>query len=70
MESMSAATLLWGLLFGSIGMGYAIYGRKQDVLMAMVCGVGLMGYTFFITSPLYIVIDGAVLMALPFIIKF
>jgi hypothetical protein len=25
----NSAPLLWGILFGSIGMGYFIYGKKQ-----------------------------------------
>ena len=40
---MEASWLLWGLLFGSIGLGYAIYGRKQQHLVAFLCGLGLIG---------------------------
>ena len=31
---MSGTWLLWGLLFGSIGLGYVIYGRKQKNIVA------------------------------------
>jgi hypothetical protein len=35
MESM----LLWGLLLASVGLGYFIYGRKQDLLITKYCGL-------------------------------
>ncbi len=38
------AQLLWGLLFGSIGLAFAIYGRKQRAPVPLLCGVGLMVY--------------------------
>lgn len=64
-----AATLLWGMLFGSIGTGYFIYGKKQKKFIPMVCGMGLIGYTFVVANPMEIVGIGALLMAIPIFIK-
>lgn len=66
---MDTATLLWGLLFGSIGTGYFIYGKKQHKNVALACGMALIGYTYVIESPIEIVSIGALLMAVPFFIR-
>jgi hypothetical protein len=63
---MSTASLLWGMLFGAIGGGYAIYGHRQKQIVALVCGLLLMSYTWFVDSAWLIVAIGAVLMVLPF----
>jgi len=65
----SSASLLWGLLFGSIGMGYFIYGKKQGRVTALLSGVALMVYPYFFTNSLLIVLIGIVLMALPYFIR-
>ena len=36
---MSTASLVWGMLFGAIGGGYAIYGHRQKQIVALVCGL-------------------------------
>lgn len=43
----SSATLLAGLVFGSIGLGYLIYGKRQGHAVAWVCGLALMVYSYF-----------------------
>ena len=59
----STSSLLWGLLFSSIGLGYFIYGRKQQKLVPLLCGIGLMGYTFLISNSYVIVSTGGGWMA-------
>jgi hypothetical protein len=66
----SSAPLLWGLLFGSIGMGYFVYGKRQDRGMALVSGIALMVFPYFFTSWFLIVLIGIVLMALPYFIRY
>lgn len=39
-----------GLIFGSIGMGYMVYGRKQANFMALLAGVGLCVFPYFTNS--------------------
>jgi hypothetical protein len=68
--NMDASSLLWGLLFGSIGMGYFIYGKKQGRTVAMVSGIGLMAFTYFVTNSILIVLIGIVLMALPYFFRY
>ncbi|RJG13280.1 hypothetical protein D3879_08455 [Pseudomonas cavernicola] len=62
----SSASLLGGVVFGSIGLGYFIYGKKQDHLIA---GIALMGYSYFVTDLYWLLAIGIGLMALPRLIK-
>lgn len=63
------STLLWGLVFGSIGIGYFIYGKKQKNIIAFWAGIGLIIYPYFVSSNLLLVGTGVALMALPFLLK-
>ena len=66
---MTEATLWWGLVFGSIGLGFCLYGKKQRSPIPMVCGLALMIYPYFIGNTLLLVAIGVVLMAIPYFIR-
>jgi hypothetical protein len=66
---MDTATLLWGLLFGSFGFAYFMYGRKQKKPVPLVTGLVLMAFPYFIDSPALLAGIGLTLMAIPFFIK-
>lgn len=66
---MNAATLWWGLLFGSIGLGFFIYGKKQGVIVPLVCGLALMAFPYFVSSTVWLVIIGVVLIAIPYFVR-
>jgi hypothetical protein len=34
---MTGSVLLWGLLFGSIGAGFALYGKQQRAPVPLLC---------------------------------
>ena len=59
------AWLLWGLLFGSIGLGYFIYGKKQRAVVPLVCGLALMLFPYFVSNTMVLVGIGALLAAIP-----
>jgi len=65
----STATLYWGLLFGSIGLGFFLYGKKQKRAVPFICGIGLMIVPYFISSPLILVAAGIVLVAATYFIR-
>lgn len=67
---MDTASLLWGLLFGSIGFGFLLYGKNQKALVPALCGVVLMIFPYFIPSTLLMVAIGVVLIAIPWFIRF
>lgn len=50
---ISAGTLFASLLWGTIGFGFFVYGKKQSSFIAMMGGVAMIGISYFIASPLY-----------------
>jgi len=66
---MSSASLLWGLLFGTVGVGFFMYGKKQQRAVPLVCGLILMIFPYFVSSTLLLVAIGAALMALPYFFR-
>ena len=66
---MNLAPLLWGVLFSSVGLGYVIYGKRQQAPVPLVCGIGLMVYPYFVSSSWTMVLVGALLMAVPYFVR-
>jgi hypothetical protein len=66
----SSAVLLWSLLFGSCGLGYFVYGRKQKKTVPVVCGVLLMFFPYFIVNTLLLALIGCILLAIPWFARF
>lgn len=66
---MNTAALLWGVLFGSIGMGLFLYGKREAAVVPLVCGVGLMVFTFFVTNTFALVGIGLLLSILPYFLR-
>jgi hypothetical protein len=63
---MSTSLLLWGLLFGSVGFGYFLYGKRQSAVVPLVCGIALMIFPYFVSNVLILVVVGFALAALPY----
>jgi len=68
-EMDSTAVLLWGLLFGSIGFGFFLYGKKQKAVVPLIAGVVLCVIPYFIANVYLLVTVGVVLMAIPFFVR-
>jgi hypothetical protein len=66
---MNTANLLWGVLFGAIGMGFSIYGKKQKRLVPFLCGVGLIVFPYFVSNTPLLVVAGGVLTGIPFVFR-
>ncbi len=66
----STARIMWGLLFGSFGMGYLVYGKKQRQGIALLSGFGLCFFPYFVSSTILLVLIGLALLALPFILRY
>ena len=60
--------ILATVLFGAIGMGYWVYGKKQQRLMPMVAGVGLFILPYVVSALLPTVTLGLALVILPFVV--
>jgi hypothetical protein len=52
------------VIFGSIGLGFFVYGKKQKAVIPLFCGIGLMVFPYFISNMYILVILGILLVAL------
>ncbi len=66
---LDTSSLLWALLFGSIGLGFFIYGRKQKRVVPLVCGLVLMIFPYFVANTILLVILGMALVVLPYFFR-
>jgi hypothetical protein len=66
---MTSASLIFGFLFGSIGLGLFIYGRKQKVIVPLLCGMALMVYPYFVTNLAAMIAIGCALIAIPYFFR-
>lgn len=66
---LSGAWLAWGLVFGSFGLGYFVYGKKQNRAVPMLCGLGLMVVPYLVSGTLALVAVGVVLVAIPWFVR-
>jgi predicted membrane protein len=66
---MDTSSLLWGLLFGSIGLGFLIYGRKQRAVVPLVCGLALMIFPYFVSNTILLITIGIVLIVIPYFVR-
>jgi len=66
---LNASTLLWGMLFGSIGLGFFVYGKKQRAIVPLACGLALMVFPYFVSGTLLLIAIGVALMAIPYFVR-
>lgn len=66
---MNSTTIFLSLIFGSIGMGYLVYGKKQQRLLPLVSGLVLCAIPYFISSALILSGICILVILLPFILK-
>jgi hypothetical protein len=57
------------LFFGSIGLGFFIYGRKQRAVVPLLCGLTLMVFPYFVSNGTLLVGIGVLLMAIPYFLR-
>ena len=69
MMEANTAQLLWAMLFGSIGLGFFIYGKKQKAVIPFVTGIGLFVFPYFITDVYMMVLTGVAIMVLPYFVR-
>jgi hypothetical protein len=66
----TSTAIMFGMLFGAIGFGYIIYGRKQQKGITLLCGVLLSAFPYFVPNVFLIILIGIALMTLPFFIRY
>ena len=66
---MNESWLLWGLLFGSIGFGFFMYGRQQKAPVPFICGLALMFFPYFVSNTILLVAIGVALIVIPYFVR-
>ena len=46
----STSFLFASLVWGSVGFGYCVYGKKQGAMMPFIGGLLMIGLSYFVTS--------------------
>jgi predicted membrane protein len=65
----SESMLIWGMVFGSIGLGFFIYGKKQKKIVPLITGLTLFVFPYFIADITMLMIVGAILIVLPYFVR-
>jgi hypothetical protein len=58
MFNFSAANLIGGLVFGSIGFVAFVYGKRMNLWKPMLLGIGLIVYPYFISDDRIMLVVG------------
>ena len=69
MTALNESWLLWGVLFGSVGLGFFMYGKKQKAVVPLVCGLALMIFPYFVSNTILLVAIGLALIATPYFVR-
>jgi hypothetical protein len=64
------SALLWGFFFGTLGVGYFVYGKRQRTVVTLLCGIALMLFPYFVSSTMLLLSIGTALLIAPFFVKF
>ncbi len=67
---MVVSALFTGLIFGAFGMGYIVYGRKQEKGIALCSGIALCVAPYFGLNIVVLILIGLALIVLPFIFRY
>lgn len=63
------AQLIWGVIFGGIGIGFFVYGKRQKAVVPLFTGIALFIFPYFIANTYLLVLVGMVLIALPYFVR-
>jgi hypothetical protein len=66
---MDTTSLMLSVLFGAIGMGFLVYGKKAGRLIPIVAGLGLMIIPYTISNNYILTGVCAGLTAMPFLMR-
>jgi len=66
---MDPDLLFLSIIFGAIGMGYFVYGKKNARLVPMIAGMALCGFPYFVSSGLVMILVGTALTLGPWFLR-
>jgi hypothetical protein len=66
---MDSTQLFLGLIFGSVGMGFFVYGKKQEKMVALISGISLCVIPYVVSNTIVLTVLGLLLVGLPFVFR-
>lgn len=66
---MNTSMLILSLIYGAIGMGYFVYGKRQQKATPFVSGIGLCICPYFSSNIIILGLIGLLLIIVPFIFR-
>ena len=66
---MDSTQLLIGVFSGALGVGYFVYGKKQQKLVPLIAGAALCVVPYCIDDNLYCIAACVVIAVLPFVVQ-
>jgi predicted membrane protein len=63
------ALFIWGTVFGIIGLGFFVYGKKQKAVVPLFTGIALFIIPHFISNVYTLIVAGILLVVLPCFVK-
>ena len=65
----SESQIIWGMIFGAIGLGFFVYGKRQKAVVPLLVGIALFVVPYLVANVYVLVAAGAVLVALPYFVR-
>ncbi|MDD3147287.1 MAG: hypothetical protein PHD82_08300 [Candidatus Riflebacteria bacterium] len=65
-DDWSGTSIFLAMIWGAIGTGYFIYGKKQARYVFLLCGIGLMVFPYFVSDMVASIVVGLILLFTPF----
>ncbi len=65
---MDGTALMLSMMYGSIGLGLFVYGKRQQRPAHLICGLILMVIPYVLPGPLAMTAAAAILTAAPFLL--
>jgi len=62
----STSIMIWGLIFGTVGFSFFIYGKKQALMTPLFVGIALMILPYVIENVYALAAIGSILMVIPY----
>jgi len=61
--------IMLGVLFGGIGLGFFLYGKKQKAIVPLMAGIGLIVFPYFVSNVYALIAVGIALIVLPYFVR-
>jgi len=66
---LSTSLIFVGLVFGSVGSGYLVYGWRQHAFVPLICGLALMAAPYVVANIAVLVVLGIALVVAPYFVR-